>query len=167
MSPDAARAIRDSRHRWIATERPTVVVEGLTVTGPVPRSNDFEDTGGPFFLDEACSQPDPLDDDQSLFIETSEGIVVLLGCAHSGVVNTLHYIRRLTGNQPIRAVIGGMHLVGASTRRIERTIEELRPLCVERLAPAHCTGTPATTALWNAFPDKCQPCSVGTRFEFD
>ena len=137
------------------------------MTGPVPRLTDFEDTGGPFFLDEACTRPDPLEDDQSVFLDTTEGTVVLLGCAHSGIINTLRYIRQLTDNHPIQAVIGGMHLVGASSHRIERTIEELKRIGVERLAPAHCTGMPATVALWNAFPGRCQACPVGTRFEFD
>jgi len=161
------KAIRDSRNRLIATTQPTTVLDGLTATGPVPRLTDFEDTGGAFFLDKACTQPDPLEDDQSVFFDTNEGTVVLLGCAHSGVINTLRYIRQLTDNRPIRAVIGGMHLIGASPHRIERTIEELQRIGVERLAPAHCTGMPATVALWNAFPGRCQSCPVGTRFEFD
>ena len=160
-------AIRASRNQLIATDQPTAVSDGLTVTGPVPRLTDFEDTGGPFFLDEACTRPDPLEDDQSVFFDTTGGTAVLLGCAHSGVINTLRYIHQLTDNRPIHAVVGGMHLIGASPQRIERTIEELQRMGVGRLAPAHCTGMPATVALWNAFPGRCQPCPVGTRFEFD
>lgn len=64
----------------VPTEHITEVVEGVFVTGTVPRTNDFEDTGGPFFLDEACTQPDLLVDDQSLFFESPQGLVVLLGC---------------------------------------------------------------------------------------
>jgi 7,8-dihydropterin-6-yl-methyl-4-(beta-D-ribofuranosyl)aminobenzene 5'-phosphate synthase len=163
----SSKAIRDSRNRLMPAEKPTMIFDWLTVTGPVPRLTDFEDTGGPFFLDEACKRPDLLEDDQSAFFDTAEGIVVLLGCAHSGVINTLRYIRQLTENRPIRAVIGGMHLVGASPHRVQRTIEELQGIGVERLAPAHCTGMQATVALWNAFPGRCSTCPVGTRFEFD
>jgi 7,8-dihydropterin-6-yl-methyl-4-(beta-D-ribofuranosyl)aminobenzene 5'-phosphate synthase len=166
--PDlSVKAIRDLHHRLVITNQPIAVFDELAVSGPVPWSADFEDTGGPYFLDEICTQPDPLKDDQSMFFSTSKGTVVLLGCAHSGVINTLHHIRRLTNNRPIHAVIGGMHLVNASSHRIERTIEELRKIGVERLAPAHCTGMQATMALSKAFPGQCQPCSVGTRFEFD
>jgi 7,8-dihydropterin-6-yl-methyl-4-(beta-D-ribofuranosyl)aminobenzene 5'-phosphate synthase len=161
------KAIRDSRNRLTATDQPTTVFDGPTVTGPVPRLTDFEDTGGPFFLDEACTQSDPLDDDQSVFFDTAEGTVVLLGCAHSGVINTLRYIRQLTDNRPIHAVIGGMHLVGASSHRIERTIEELKRIGVGQLAPAHCTGMPATFALWTAFPTICVTCHAGKTFEFE
>jgi 7,8-dihydropterin-6-yl-methyl-4-(beta-D-ribofuranosyl)aminobenzene 5'-phosphate synthase len=143
------------------------VLNGLTVTGTVPRNTDFEDTGGPFFLDAACTRPDPLVDDQAVFFESREGLVVLLGCAHSGVVNTLHYISELTGGKPIHAVLGGMHLVQASPQRLERTIESLRTWHTPLLAPGHCTGMAATAALWNAFPGRCATCHVGTRFEFD
>jgi 7,8-dihydropterin-6-yl-methyl-4-(beta-D-ribofuranosyl)aminobenzene 5'-phosphate synthase len=167
MPYPSQEAIRASRHQWIATDRPTVVFDGLTATGPVPRLTDFEDTGGPFFLDDGLTKPDPLEDDQSLFFDTAEGTVVLLGCAHSGIINTLRYTRQLTDSRPIRIVIGGMHLVRASAERIGRTIEELQRIGVEQLAPAHCTGMPATIALWSAFPGRCQPCPVGTRFEFD
>ena len=81
MPHPAAKAVRASHCRLGHTDRPTTVADGLTVTGPVPRLTDFEDTGGPFFLDRACTRPDPLEDDQSLFFDTAEGTVVLLGCA--------------------------------------------------------------------------------------
>jgi len=165
MPHSSSDAIRNSRNRLIATEKPTAVFDWLMATGPVPRLTDFEDTGGPFFLDRACTKPDPLEDDQSVFLDTAAGVVVLLGCAHSGVINTLRYIRQLVDNRPIYAVIGGMHLIGASAERIKRTIDELRRIGIERIAPAHCTGMPATVALWNAFPDACQPCPVGTVFD--
>ena len=162
--------VREALHRYaprvIMTESPTTIVKGLTVTGPVPRSTDFENTGGPFFLDAVCSQPDPLTDDQSLFFETKEGIVVLLGCAHSGVINTLRYIGELSGNKPIRAVIGGMHMVNAAPARIARTVEELRRCNLQLLVPAHCTGMPATVAMWTAFPTICVTCHAGKTFEF-
>jgi 7,8-dihydropterin-6-yl-methyl-4-(beta-D-ribofuranosyl)aminobenzene 5'-phosphate synthase len=160
-------ALRRRAPAMIHTESPTEVLAGLWVTGQVPRTTDFEDTGGAFFLDAACTEPDPLLDDQSLFFDTPAGIVVLLGCAHSGVINTLQYIAELSGNKPIRAVIGGMHLVHASPARIARTVDEFRRLGLQLLAPAHCTGMAATAALWTAFPTICVACHVGTTFEFN
>lgn len=151
----------------LSTESPTTILDCLTVTGPVPRTTDFEDVGGPFFLDAACSESDPLIDDQALFFETPEGVVVLLGCAHAGVINTLRYVSELSDGKPLRGVIGGMHLVSAAPRRIARTIDELRRSDLRLLAPAHCTGMPATVALWNAFPAACAACHVGTVFEFE
>jgi len=165
MPPPVVKAIRQQPERIVNTEGPTAVFDGLTVTGPVPRRTGFEDTGGPFFLDRDCRQPDPLADDQSLFFETPGGTVVLLGCAHSGVINTLRYVQALTGGRPIHTVLGGMHLVGAPPQRIARTIDELRQLGVQRLGPAHCTGPAATAAVWNAFPNRCLACNVGTTIE--
>ena len=166
--PEAARRVMTERTApWVKTVEPKQVADGLTVTGPIPRVTDFEDTGGPFFLDNDCLQPDPLADDQALFFDTQQGTVVLLGCAHAGVINTLLYIRQLTGGRPIHTVMGGMHLVQASTERLERTIEELQRLGVQRLGPAHCTGSRAVAALWNAFPQQCFDYHVGTRVEFD
>lgn len=155
------------RERLVLTEEPTPIGNGLTVTGPVPRTTEFEDTGGPFFLDSQCQKPDPLIDDQAIFFESAHGTVVLLGCAHAGVINTLNYVRRLTGDRPIHAVIGGMHLVGASPQRLKRTIDQLRELKIDRVGPAHCTGRAATAALWDALPDRCVPCHVGSQFEFN
>ncbi len=150
----------------ILTEKPTEIVKGFFVTGEIPRQNNFEDTGGPFFLDKSCLTPDPLKDDQALFFETSEGIVVLLGCAHAGVINTLEYIRQLTGNKPIHTVMGGMHLINASESRLKETFEGLRRLDVKHLAPAHCTGLKATVQLWSEFPGACASCNVGVGATF-
>ena len=92
---------------------PTGIGDGFFLTGAIPRVTDFEDTGGSFFFDEECTRPDPLVDDQALFFTAPQGTVVILGCAHSGVINTLNYIRQLTGGKPIHAVMGGMHLCHA------------------------------------------------------
>ena len=158
--------VREKAHELIWTNGPTEICPGLFVTGEIPRVTDFEDTGGPFFLDEQCHQPDPLIDDQAVFFDSSEGTVVLLGCAHAGVINTLQYIRQLTDNKPTHALMGGMHLMNASRERIHRTVESLEQFGIDLLAPAHCTGAIATTELCTAFANTCMPCAVGTTMEF-
>ncbi len=150
----------------IATTAPMEIIPGVFVTGPIPRVTDFEDTGGDFYLDAACTQPDPLIDDQSLYCRTAQGLVVVLGCAHSGIINTIRYIRTLAGGTTIEAVIGGMHLVNASAKRIETTIAELKSLGVRRVYPTHCTGETAVFALHQAFEEECLPCHVGTNLQF-
>ena len=146
----------------IWTEAPTEVGEGLMLTGPVPRRTDFEDTGGAFFADKDCAQPDDLVDDQAAFLETSAGTVVILGCAHAGVINTLRYVQTLTKDRPIHTVIGGMHLVSAGPERLNRTVDEFRRLNVRRLLPCHCTGPAAVARLWHEFPAECEACPTGT-----
>jgi 7,8-dihydropterin-6-yl-methyl-4-(beta-D-ribofuranosyl)aminobenzene 5'-phosphate synthase len=146
-------------------KRPTDVCEGFWLTGPVPRKTNFEDTGGAFFEDRACTKPDDLVDDQAAFIETPAGTIVILGCAHAGVINTLMYIQALTNGRPIHTVIGGMHLLNASPERIDKTVADLRRLDVQHLSPCHCTGFGPMARLWNEFPGKCVACPVGTVVE--
>ncbi|MDY6971476.1 MAG: MBL fold metallo-hydrolase [Thermodesulfobacteriota bacterium] len=161
------KSMRELAGDVIFTTRPTRIADRFFVTGEIPRVTEFEDTGWPFFLDERCIRPDPFLDDQALFFESSRGTVVLLGCAHAGVINTLLYIRQLTRGRPIHALIGGMHLFSASRKRMDNTIENLARINPDLLGPAHCTGTAATAELGEAFPQECFPCSAGTTVEFD
>lgn len=149
----------------VPVEGKTEIAPDLFLTGPIPRITDFEDTGGAFFKNAACTIPDDLPDDQALFAETLHGIVVILGCAHAGVINTLWHIQTLTENRPIHTVIGGMHLLHADSNRMEKTINELRRLNIQHLHPCHCTGFAATAQLWNDFSKKCAPCPVGSVIE--
>lgn len=148
------------------TRTPTRIEEGIWLTGEIPRRNDLEDTGGLFYRDPDCTQPDPIADDQAMYIETPAGTVVLLGCAHSGVINTLDYIFKLTDRRPIQAVLGGMHLLRAKPERLRATVELFRRHNMPLIAPAHCTGTAATAFLWSQLPGRCVECVVGTRFNF-
>jgi 7,8-dihydropterin-6-yl-methyl-4-(beta-D-ribofuranosyl)aminobenzene 5'-phosphate synthase len=166
MSDCVAQAIRQRADGFIQTTGRTEIVDGVFATGEIPRVTAYEDTGGAFFLDAEGTRPDPLTDDQALVIDLGRSVVLLLGCAHSGVVNTLDHVQLLTGGKPVRAVIGGLHLGSASEERIQKTITRLRAANLECLAPVHCTGWPATAKLWQAFPETCRPVGVGTLFEF-
>jgi len=165
MPPQVRRDV-DARQAAITwTTGPTEVAAGLFATGPIPRESDFEDTGGPFFLDAECRAPDPIEDDQALWIDTPRGVIVLLGCAHAGVVNTLRHITRLTGGRPIHTVIGGTHLRSAGAGRTEKTVEALRAFDVQRILPLHCTGFNAAARLWKEFPGRVAACPAGTTVE--
>jgi 7,8-dihydropterin-6-yl-methyl-4-(beta-D-ribofuranosyl)aminobenzene 5'-phosphate synthase len=158
-----------TRRGWniVPTLAPTRVAENLHLTGPIPRNTNFEDVGGPFFLDPAATLPDPFLDDQALFFPTSRGTVVLLGCAHAGIINTLDYVRTLTHDAPLHAVIGGLHLLNASQDRLHATIAGLLRHAPHFLAPCHCTGTPATDLLRQHFPRQFHPCGTGSQFNFN
>ncbi len=143
-------------------EGPTEIFNGLCLTGPVPRKTGFEDVGGDFFLDEECTEPDPIVDDQAAFVETPAGTIVILGCAHAGVINTLRYVQELTDGRGIHTVLGGMHLRHAGPERMDKTVDELRRLDVQRLLPCHCTGMAAVARLWQEFPGRCASCPVGS-----
>lgn len=151
----------------VFTERPTEVAEGLFVTGPIPRRNSFEDAGGAFFLDAECTQPDPLNDDQAMYFACSKGTVVLLGCAHAGLVNTIDHIRATTESRPLHALIGGMHLGSASEARLIATLDVLQSHEDLLLAPAHCTGAWQKMLLWHRFSRRSRECVVGSQFSFE
>ena len=144
------------------TNRPTEIAPGAWLTGYIPRRHPEEaDEPEPFFFDSAGQQPDPLLDDQALYFVTNAGVIVLLGCAHAGVINTLDYVSELTGGIPLRAVIGGLHLRAASDQRLTWTVAQLQRLNPKLLVPAHCTGTPATAALAASFGERCHACGAG------
>lgn len=155
------------KHHVIWTATPALIFPGMSVTGQVSRINNFEDVGGNFFVDENCKKPDELLDDQTLFIETAKGLVVVLGCAHSGVVNILEYISNITGRSKIYAVIGGMHLLNASNERIERTITAFREYNVQKIGVAHCTGVGAVRRFLDIFQGQIFSCSAGVRICFE
>ncbi len=151
----------------IPIKEKTEIAKGIFLTGSIPRTTGFEDTGGAFFTDSDCHDADTLPDDQAVFIETQNGTVVVLGCAHSGVINTLRFIQTLTANRPIHTVIGGMHLLHANPARMDQTVAALRGFNIQRLMPCHCTGFDATARLWNEFPGKCETCPVGTTLSIE
>lgn len=148
------------------TERPTEILPGLFVTGPIPRRNAFEDTGGPFFCDAHKHDEDTLPDDQALYALTPQGVVVILGCCHAGVVNTLEYISELTEGHSVHAVIGGTHLLRANGERLAHTACLLETLDVQVLAPNHCTGLNAQCYLRARFPERFVEAPAGKRFVF-
>jgi 7,8-dihydropterin-6-yl-methyl-4-(beta-D-ribofuranosyl)aminobenzene 5'-phosphate synthase len=153
--------------RCIQNRNPIEIVQGLFASGEIPRETGYEDTGGDFYLDAKGSVEDPICDDQSLYFLSRDGLVLILGCAHAGVVNTMRRVMHLAGTSRVHAVIGGMHLLHAGPERMEKTIAEFRSMGLEMLAPCHCTGLAAVAAFWNAFPGKCVEAHAGKQFRFN
>ncbi|OQC20959.1 MAG: ComEC family competence protein [Planctomycetes bacterium ADurb.Bin069] len=166
--PPGAReaAARLDRARVISAGAPVALAEGIGVTGPIPRRTPFEDAGGPFFLDPAGTRPDAISDDQALWIAAAGGLVVVAGCCHAGVINTLWEARRAAGDLPLRAVIGGFHLGDAHSERLAATTAALKDLRPDLLAPCHCTGERALATLRGAFGTRVLRCAGGSRLEF-
>ena len=119
---------------------PMRLMDGVGLTGPIPRHCLFEDTGGPFFLDAFKQDIDLIEDDQALWFETAGGLVIALGCCHAGIVNTVDYIRNISGIAQVRGIVGGLHLLNASSFRLENTLRALKDWHLEFLVPCHCTG---------------------------
>lgn len=153
-------------NRYVATCDVTESIGGCFLTGPIPRQTEFEDVGGLFYCDDCSNQPDLLRDDQALFFRCREGLVILLGCAHSGVVNTVMHVCERADINKVYAIVGGMHLVHADNTRINETIRFLKSLDLQILAPAHCTGFTAKSRLAHEIPHAFKDSSVGTHFTF-
>jgi 7,8-dihydropterin-6-yl-methyl-4-(beta-D-ribofuranosyl)aminobenzene 5'-phosphate synthase len=140
--------------------------ENIGLTGPIPRQTTFEDTGGAFFLDPEARHADPIEDDLALWIKTDQGLVVCVGCCHAGIINTLTHIKRLSGVAPIRAVIGGLHLLNADSRRLNHTLAAMKTIPIETVIPCHCTGGRATDELEAVMGVKTRRSSSGTTHHF-
>jgi len=154
------------RDRIVWTQAPTEIVPGIWCTGEIPRLAPGCERGGVFFLDTAHTRPDAIPDDQALFIETSDGLVVITGCAHAGIVNTLNRVGALTGSAPVRALIGGFHLGGAPPEQIEECISAIGACNLQFLAPCHCTGMTAHARLRSQFGALVRDIGAGSRLSF-
>ncbi len=137
----------------LLSKGPVTIAEGVVTTGEVPRRNDFEVVSGFYKVVDGLFTPDSLPDDQALVVTLSDNsLLVLTGCGHSGVVNTVNRALEVTGASRVRAVIGGFHLIDASEERIEKTISGLLELGVEAVIPMHCTGFRARTLMREKLP---------------
>ena len=148
------------------TAKPTKLTDNIMTTGEIPMVTDFEtiESGDTRFIKEATGfRPDEILDDQAIIINTKQGLVVITGCAHRGIINTLYHAQQITGVKIIHTVIGGAHLFTASEHRIRRTIIALKDLNIQRLGLCHCTGLPAITLMAQEFGDKFFFNNAGTR----
>jgi 7,8-dihydropterin-6-yl-methyl-4-(beta-D-ribofuranosyl)aminobenzene 5'-phosphate synthase len=141
------------------------IAPGIILTGEIPRVTDFETGDQGLYFDCTGQEPDRTPDDQSLVLETARGLVVLLGCCHSGLVNTLEHIAGQTGQRTIYAVIGGTHLGFCSRDQMEKTVAVIKKTGLCKLAAGHCTGFAAKARISREFPKEFQDAMVGYTLE--
>ena len=150
--------------RFRLTKEPVKIDGDIITTGEIPMTADFEEIDANMYVREGDDlRPDKLLDDQALIINTESGLVVILGCAHRGIINTLYHARQITGVKEINTVIGGCHLMGATEERIMLTIASLRELGVSRIGVSHCTGLPAAAVMAREMGDSFFFNNAGTR----
>jgi 7,8-dihydropterin-6-yl-methyl-4-(beta-D-ribofuranosyl)aminobenzene 5'-phosphate synthase len=141
------------------------IAPGIHLTGEVPRVTDFETGDQGLYCDCTGRDLDSTPDDQSLVVETGKGLVLVLGCCHAGLVNTLEHVAYLTGRRDIYAVIGGTHLGFCGQEQIAQTVAALRKLGIKKLAASHCTGFAASARLSRELPKEFQMAMVGYTLE--
>lgn len=138
--------------RFSLTRDAVWISDSIVTTGEIPMVTDYEDIDPILWVKENGEMvPDSLADDLAVAIKTEDGLVVILGCGHRGVINTLRHARNLTGENRIHAVIGGIHLFRASEERLFRTASDLKEMGVELLGVSHCTGFHASAWLAQEF----------------
>jgi len=138
---------------------------GIMLTGEVPRVTAFEKGDQGLYCDCSGQELDATPDDQSLVIETEKGLVILLGCCHAGLVNTLEHIACQSGRRDVYAIVGGTHLGFCDQEQLDKTIDALRKTGVRKLAVSHCTGFAASARLSREFPKEFQVAMVGYTLE--
>ena len=148
--PENAREVLNAAPR-ADVEKFTEIVPGWFLSGPIPRISN-EDCGGKFFHDPACTLPDTVDDEQALL---TGGGVLISGCCHAGVINTMLYCRKCRPDIKINTVVGGLHLRNASAGRLQQTADFFRQNGVKKLVLMHCTGSNAIEELQRFLPE-CQ-----------
>ena len=143
-------------------ENPVTIAQGITTTGEVERTLAYESVEGFWTVDNGRFVKDVMPDDQALVINIEgKGLVVVTGCAHSGVVNTIRHAKKITETNKVYAILGGFHLADADDDRIETTIRELEKLNLKFIGPCHCTGSKVVKKFKEAFGDRCNPIQTG------
>jgi 7,8-dihydropterin-6-yl-methyl-4-(beta-D-ribofuranosyl)aminobenzene 5'-phosphate synthase len=148
--------IEETGNEMILAESPTLLAgDYVLATGQIPMTNDFE-KGVPtaFYEKDGKEYKDHISDDMAVILDVKDkGLVVITGCGHAGVINTIRYAKEITGAEKIYGVIGGFHLIGNMGEAIiERTIEEMKKFDPEIIVPSHCTGLKAIQEFEKNFP---------------
>ena len=139
------------------------IAPDLMLSGEIPRLTEFEKGSKKFLLKtkEGYAQ-DLIFDDQTLIVNTEKGLIIILGCSHSGMINIINHIIDKTGQNHIRTIIGGTHLGSASEETKEKTIQALKKFDIEKIGVSHCTGLETSMRLFQEFGDRFFFCSVGS-----
>lgn len=130
------------------TREPFRITDRIFFLGEIPRETDFESRTTTFEFED--NSPDFVMDDSAVAMVLPDGLFVVTGCGHAGIVNTLEHARKVTGINEIHGIAGGFHLKARDTRTME-TIRYLQENKVKHVHPSHCTGLPALTAFYEVF----------------
>jgi 7,8-dihydropterin-6-yl-methyl-4-(beta-D-ribofuranosyl)aminobenzene 5'-phosphate synthase len=133
---------------FIVHDKPTELFPGVWLTGPVPRPNAERNWNpGLWLVTDQGRVEDNVPEDSALVFRTDDGVVILTGCGHAGVVNIVEYARTISGDQRLLSVVGGLHLFSASDQTLAWTGDKLKSYHIRSLLAGHCTGIEATYRL--------------------
>ncbi|MFO0907321.1 MAG: MBL fold metallo-hydrolase [Isosphaeraceae bacterium] len=148
--------------RFVEVDRPTVLFPGAMLTGPVPRRHDEKNWSSRSRIPtEKGMVDDTLPEDMALVLDTEEGLVVVTGCGHAGIVNISEYARDSVRRAPLHAIVGGLHLFPADAKVLDFTARSLREMNLANLLGAHCTGIESVYDLRGRLGLNRSTCVVG------
>jgi 7,8-dihydropterin-6-yl-methyl-4-(beta-D-ribofuranosyl)aminobenzene 5'-phosphate synthase len=167
IGPPFCRAEAEAAGAILIESRSQVkLAPGVMTTGEIARNETFERAEGFWTIRDGCYCQDTILDDQALTIFLPDkGLVVITGCAHAGIINTIRHAQKITGVERLYALIGGFHLMGADEKRIQATAEALLQLDPAIVRPGHCTGQKAVCRLQMVLGERCQPLDCGDRID--
>ncbi|MDI6890281.1 MAG: MBL fold metallo-hydrolase [Thermodesulfovibrionales bacterium] len=138
----------------------------IFLTGEVPRKTPFEKPDPRLFAEvNGKITQDIFLDDQSLIIDTEKGLILILGCAHSGMINIINHVINKTREKKFYAILGGTHLDFLTSEQMEESIKSLKKIEVEKIGVSHCTGMKAAFRLHQEFGDRFFYGCVGSVLE--
>ncbi len=150
--------------KFISHKNPTQLIPGLWTTGQVPRKYDEKNWSGVSKMIDSKGNlvEDVIPEDQSLFFDTENGIVLISGCGHAGLANTLDYVQKIIPGRPIYKIIGGFHLLKLNNDKLEWTAKKMREAGVKYFVGAHCTGLNSTYSIRNFLGLTSESALVGS-----
>ena len=164
--PFQRHLLEESGARFSLSAAGREIKPGIYLSGEIPRITSFE-RGDPFLAvregDRYC--PDPFVDDQFLTIDCDDGVIMITGCCHAGLINSLMEVRELHPGKKIKAIVGGLHLHAAEQTMLAKVIEALEPFAPEEIIAGHCTGSAAESSLANVFGSRFHKMETGSVFK--
>ncbi len=153
--PFTRQSLPQMENRLMLNTSTMQVSENMTVCTDIPRTVDFEQVSSDLMVEKnELLVQDNMHDEQLLVISRPQGLVVVVGCSHPGIVNALKYVQLFYPDQPIHTVIGGMHLEKVDPERLQLTFDAFRKMDIRQLVPLHCTGQNVIWRLKREFGER-------------
>ncbi len=161
--PYGEREIERAGGILIKNKKPIEITPGVFVLGEIPRVTNFELPEDFYIEIDGEVQRDKLLDDQGIAIKMNDGIIVISGCGHSGIVNILKFSVEITKHDEIKHLIGGFHLINANAERLKKTLQSFLEMKIEKISPLHCSGTRFICQLKQTLPNALYELHTGDK----
>lgn len=150
------------------SKEPVQISGSIITTGEISITTDFEAIEPIFYVKEGDTlRRDPMPDDLALIVKTQKGLVIILGCGHQGIINTIYHAQKITGEERVHTVVGGTHLFPKTDEQIDKTVAALKEIGLQKIGVSHCTGFHASMHLAQELGDKFFLNNAGTIYTLD